>query len=287
MATHPYHYLKLLLHSKLLLDLDEFDLINTKQQGLVCLFMGMRLSSTFQPVVRMNGKVVGRKAMLCASIYEHGDGKLTPEGSFDYAFDYAMEAHRLVQFDRLVRTIHLLNYSNNFDEHEQLFLSVHPHLLTSVSDHGHTFEQILHYYSLPTSRVFIEIKESAVKDEVLLHKAVSNYRNLGYKIALEGFGTAHSGLERAINLHPDIVKLDSILIQNAENSDSVTSVLKQLIKEFQSTGIQVAIKGIETTRQLEIARKSGADLLQGSCLGRPQSSADARGQLCRGERLAA
>ncbi len=287
MAHQQYLYLKLLLKSKLLLDLDEFDLIDTKQQGLVCSFMGMRLASAFQPVVRTNGKVVGREAMLCASIYEHGDGKLTPEGSFDYAFDYAVEARRLVQFDRLVRTIHLLNHSNNFDEHELLFLNVHPHLLTSVSDHGRTFEQILHYYSLPTSRVVIEIKESAVEDETLVHKAVNNYRSLGYKIAVDGFGTMRSSLRRVLSLHPDIVKLDSILIQNAENSHNATNVLNQLVSKFHDTGVQVAIKGIETTRQLEIARKSGADLLQGSCLGRPEFSADARGQLCRNERLAA
>lgn len=287
MSPHPYYYLKLLLRSKLLLGLDEFDLINTKQQGLVCSFLGMRLASAFQPVVQTNGKVVGHEAILSTSIYDHGDGKLTPEGSFGYAFDNAVAAHKLVQFDRLVRTIHLLNHARSFTEDELLFLYVHPQLLTGVSDHGRTFEQILHYYSVPTSRVVIEIKESAVEDETLVHKAVSNYRSLGYKIAMDNFGTVHSGLEKALNLHPDIVKLDSLLIRNAENSDSTTSVLKQLIKEFQSAGIQVAIKGIETTRQLEIARKSGADLLQGSCMGRPEFSADVLRQLCRCEHLAA
>jgi EAL domain-containing protein (putative c-di-GMP-specific phosphodiesterase class I) len=217
--------------------------------------------------------------MLRASIHEHG---LTQEE----AFDHAEELRRLVQFDRLVRTIHLLNHARSFTEDELLFLNVHPHLLTSVSNHGRTFEQILHYYSVPTSRVVIEIKESAVEDETLVHKAVNNYRSLGYKIAVDGFGTMHSSLKRVLSLHPDIVKLDSMLIQNAENSHNAT-VLNQLVSTFHDTGVQVAIKGIETTRQLEIARKSGADLLQGICLGRPEFSADARGQLCRGERLAA
>lgn len=85
-----------------------------------------------------------------------------------------------MQFDRLVRTLNLLNESSSFAEHELLFLNVHPRLLTSVSDHGRTFEQILHYYSLPTSRVVIEIKESAVDDVARLTEAVSNYRSLGY-----------------------------------------------------------------------------------------------------------
>lgn len=61
MARQQHFYLKLLLKSKLLLNLDEFDLTDTKQQGVVCSFMGMRLASVFQPVVRANGKVVGRE----------------------------------------------------------------------------------------------------------------------------------------------------------------------------------------------------------------------------------
>ncbi len=281
MAHHPYIYLKLLLRNNLLLDLDEYALIDTKQRGLVCSFMGMNLSSAFQPVSRADGKVVGREAFLHAAIHEHGE--LTEEG----AFAHAVEARRLVQFDRLVRTIHLLNHGRSFPDHEKLFLNVHPRLLSSVSDHGRTFEQILHYYSVPTSRVVIEIRETAVGDDARLTEAVSNYRGLGYQIAVDDFGGAHSGLERVLKLQPDIVKLDGALIHSAAESHLAAESLRQLVVLLHGRGIQVAIEGIETPEQLEAARKSGADLLQGYQLGRPEFSADPRGQLCRGEQLAA
>lgn len=274
MAHKQYLYLKLLLLKNLQLDLDEFALANTKQQGLVCSFMGMSLSSAFQPVVCADGKVIGREALLRAST--SGIGELAP----DAAFNNAVEARRLVQFDRLVRTIHLLNHARSFSEHELLFLNVHPSLLTSVSDHGRTFEQILHYYSVPTSRVVIEIKESAVEDEVRLEEAVNNYRSLGYKIAVDGFGTAYpkpKSFDRMRNLRPDIVKLNVKL----------AGILCGLVGIFRSAGTQVIITGIETPEQLDIARNAGADLLQGYYLGYPEFSADARGQLCRDECLAA
>jgi EAL domain-containing protein (putative c-di-GMP-specific phosphodiesterase class I) len=273
MAHQPYQYLRLLLRNYLLLDLDEYSLIDTGREGLVCNFMGMRLASVFQPVLRADGKVVGREALLRASILEHGE--LTP----DAAFEEAVKANRLVQFDRLVRTIHLLNHSNNFAEHELLFLNVHPRLLTSVSDHGRTFEQILHFYSIPTSHVVIEIKESAVKDAAHLEEAVSNYRSLGYKIAVDNFGTAHSSLERMLKLQPDIVKLDGALIRASEYTPSLTGVISGLVDKFHRGGAQVAITGIENARQLEIARQLRADLLQGYYLGRPEFSADTRRQL--------
>ena len=52
MAHQPYQYLRLLLRNNLLLDLDEFDLVGTGQQGLVCNFLGMHLASAFQPRLR-------------------------------------------------------------------------------------------------------------------------------------------------------------------------------------------------------------------------------------------
>lgn len=272
--------LKRMLGINLFLDLDDHALINTRQQGLVCSFMGLRLSSVFQPIVTASGEIIGREALLRTDTKE---GSLAPQA----AFDLAVTAHKLVAFDRLVRTIHLLNHANAFDEQELIFLNVHPLLLTSVSDHGRTFEQILHYYSVPTARVVIEIQESAVQDGARLEEAVNNYRSLGYRIAVDSFGGAYSDLERVLKLAPDIVKLDGALIHAAEDSSSATSSLNQLVSRLHNAGVQVVVEGIETARQSEIARKSGADLLQGFHPGAPEFAAATRGQRYRGEPLAA
>lgn len=279
--AHQYLYLKLLLRNNLLLDLDEYALIDTKEYGLVCDFMDMKLASAFQPVLRPDGKVVGREALLRAGLLEHGE--VTPDG----AFEEAVQVNRVVQFDRLVRIIHLMNHARSFAEHELLFLNVHPRLLSSVSNHGRTFEQILHYYSVPTSRVVIEIREVANVDEAVLTDAVNNYRSLGYRIAVDNFGAEHSSLEHVLKLNPDIVKLDGALIQTTERSRSAITSFNRLVERFHSAGIQVTVEGIETATQLEIARKSGADLLQGYYLANPEFAAGVRRQLCRGEQLAA
>lgn len=76
--THQLAELKLMLRHNLFLDLDEHALMNTKQEGLVCGFFGMRLASAFQPIFRTNGEVIGREALLRASLFEHGSLTLTP-----------------------------------------------------------------------------------------------------------------------------------------------------------------------------------------------------------------
>jgi EAL domain-containing protein (putative c-di-GMP-specific phosphodiesterase class I) len=303
--AHPSQFaeLKLLLRNNVFLDLDEHTLIKTRQEGWVCSFLGMRLASVFQPIFRLNGVVHGREALLRAGIFEHGI--LIPNAAFDQAID----ENKLVLFDRLVRTLHLLNYAAVFNEQELIFLNVHPHLLTNVNDHGRVFEQILHHHSVPTSRVVIEIKESAVADETRLTEAVKNYRSLGYQIAVDDFGATQSSIERILNPHrrydrlvtnngyaeldrvlalqPDIVKLDGAVIRAAEQTPGASSVIYGLVNIFHSIGAQVVIEGIETARQLEIARNTGADLLQGYQLGRPAFAKQTLTSQVKNERLVA
>jgi EAL domain-containing protein (putative c-di-GMP-specific phosphodiesterase class I) len=238
----------------------------------------MELASVFQPVFRADGKLLGREALLRVSRLEYGEQ--TPQS----AFDEAVEENRVVQFDRLVRIIHLMNHARSFAEHELLFLKVHPHLLSSVGDHGRIFERILHFYSVPTSRVVIEVRET--EDEAVLTDAIDNYRGLGYRVAVDGFGEANSNLECVLRLKPDIVKLDKELLHTAARSRNAAVSLKQLVARFHRAGIKVDLQGIETRGQLENARQSGADLLQGYYLAPPGLTA-VPGVFCRNEPLAA
>lgn len=287
--------LKRMVGINLFLELDPHALTNTQQHGLVCNFLGLNLSSAFQPVIKADGEIVGREVLLRA-VTSQGD-TLSPH----VAFDHAIAAHKLVSFDRLVRTIHFLNHANTFDGHELIFLNVHPQLVTSVSNHGRTFEEILHYYSVPTSRVVIEIQESAVKDDVRLEEAVNNYRKLGYQIAVDNFGSGHGSLgslfhpkpghnklssiqglpwlNRVLNLRPDFVKLDGAVMRQAESASQALLVLHRLVNLFHGIGAKVVVQHIETNEQLKIARSAGADLMQGNYLGQPEFVAEARGAL--------
>lgn len=287
----------------LFLELDQHALTNTPQHGLVCDFLGLNLSSAFQPIIKTDGEIAGREVLLRVASSQ-GD-MLSPH----IAFDHAIAANKLVPFDRLVRTIHFLNHANTFDGHELIFLNVHHQLVTSVSNHGRTFEEILHYYSVPTSRVVIEIQEAAVKDDLRLEQAVNNYRHHGYLIAVDNFGAGHGSLDslfhpnpghnklnsiqglpwlnRVLNLRPDFVKLDGAVIRQAERSPQAALVLQRLVNVFHSIGAQVVVQHIETQAQHDLALNAKADLMQGHYFGHPETISTARGSLCRQERLAA
>lgn len=264
----PYNIdtLKAELHEALYLDLDEFGL-EEEDGELVSKFIGLQLRSVFQPIHSTRlGKPLGYEALLRPSIGQ--SDPLTPA----FAFGFADNQGRLVKFDRVARTLHALNYLHLPDTKGLLFLNVHPKLLVSVNAHGQVFERILHAHSVPTHQVVIEILESAIDADKQLAEAIGNYRDRGYHIAVDDFGSKHSNIDRLWKLSPDYVKLDLSIIHEAEQSPKVRRMLPKLIEIIQELGARPVIEGIENETQHQIALDAGGTLLQGYLLGRPSSA---------------
>jgi EAL domain-containing protein (putative c-di-GMP-specific phosphodiesterase class I) len=249
------------LHGVLLLDLDEFGL-ELRGDEVVSKFIGLSLQSAFQPIVGRDRQTLGYEALLRPSI---GPEVVSPL----FAFEFADRQGRLVKLDRIARTLHMLNYINLPGYRGLLFLNVHPKLLVSVNAHGKVFERILHAHSVPTQQVVIEVLENAVEVDKQLTEATTNYRDRGYKIAIDAFGSKHSNLDRLWRISPDFIKLDIGIVHEAEANPKVRRVLAKLIEIAHELGAQAIVEGIENATQYQIALDAGAPLLQGFHLGRP------------------
>ena len=254
------------LEHVLYLNLDEFRL-EAERDEVLSRFIGLRLRSEFQPIfdtARSEG-LLGYEALLRPST---GIEAVTP----GFAFSVADSEGKLVKLDRVARTLHLLNYLTLPEQRGLLFLNVHPKLLVSVTTHGKVFEHILHQHSVPTRQVVIEINESQVDADGALLEAIDNYRDRGYRIALDDFGSQHSNLNRLWKLSPDFVKLDLTIIKQAQRDTKLRRALPKLIDVIHALGAQTIIEGIENEIQLDIALDAGAKLLQGYYLGRPAAA---------------
>lgn len=227
-------------------------------------FIGLKLKSVFQPIYDTHvNKPAGFEALLRATD-KKGERIQPPK-----AFDQAEIAGQLIKFDRVCRTLHTLNFLNMSANNGLLFLNVHPQLLVTVNSHGKVLERVLHDHSIATTRVVIEINESAVRQEDLLEYAIRNYRERGYRIAIDDFGREHSNLERLWRLFPDYVKFDGSIVQQAESNARLRKILPKLVEIVRDLGAQPIVEGIETEVQRELALNAGANLLQGYLIGRP------------------
>ena len=259
--------LKQELKRTLQLDLEDYGLTEESSGEYKSEYIGVQLNSAFQPIYNSAaGELLGHEAILKPFL-----GKeliSTPE----FAFSYAEKAGKLVQFDRVSRALHVLNFRQIYDENGLLFLSVHPQLLISVNEHGKIFERILHAHSVPTNRVVIQIEEGLVEQDKQLAEAIENYRERGYLIAIDNFGNKKSHIDRLWQFSPNFVKLDPTIIKKAEENDQLKNILPGLIKMIRDIGGEAIVTGIEKQKQLEIAIETGATLLQGPFLGEAVSA---------------
>lgn len=263
-AAAHVEQLRLQLKEKLLLDLDDYGLVEQSTGEFNSTFLGVQLNTAFQPIYDSEeGDLYGHEALLRPSL--GGELASTPE----FAFTYAEQASKLVEFDRVSRTLHVLNFRQIYAENGLLFLNVHPKLLISVNEHGKVFEGILHANSVPTNRIVIEIQEGLVEQDKQLAEAIDNYRERGYQIAIDRFGSKKSHIDRLWKFSPDFVKLDLQLIQNAESNERVRKLLPGLVKMIRDLGAKPVITGIETQAQLDIAIETGSTLFQGFFLAKP------------------
>ncbi|MDD2933869.1 MAG: EAL domain-containing protein [Methylotenera sp.] len=270
-SANHVEQLRLQLKEVLQLDLDDYGLVEQSTGEFNSTFLGVQLNSAFQPIYDIQaGDLIGHEALLRPSL--GGELPSTPE----FTFTYAEQAGKLVLFDRVSRTLHVLNFRQIYAENGLLFLNVHPKLLVSVNTHGKVFERILHANSVPTGRVVIEIQEGLIDQDKQLTEAIDNYRDRGYRIAIDRFGSALSHIDRLWKFAPDFVKLDLNLIQKAEQNDRVRKLLPGLIKMIKDLGAQPIITGIETQVQLNIALEAGSNLVQGYFLAKPVTAKELR-----------
>jgi EAL domain-containing protein (putative c-di-GMP-specific phosphodiesterase class I) len=240
---------------------------NTKDRGIVVKALGLELTSAFHTIFDAKGQqVLGQEALLRASIRRKAL-------STSEVFKSAQSGDCLVEFDRLCRSLHLMNHLAGPNPRRTLFLNVYPELLMSDGgQHIDAFERILHDQGLSPADIVLEIFESTVPSEQTqqLAKAIKSYRARGYRIAIDDYGFLNSDLSRLLTLSPEIVKLDRVVINSVSKDQNAQELLYQFVQRQHEHGSLVVIEGINNATQLSLAQASGADMLQGYYLSEPR-----------------
>jgi EAL domain-containing protein (putative c-di-GMP-specific phosphodiesterase class I) len=88
------------------------------------------------------------------------------------------------------------------------------------------------------------------------------------RVAVDDTGSGFAGLQRLVDVGPEIVKLDKA-ITNEIDSDAPRRALVGAIRHFaDDMGITIVAEGIERPEQLRVLREIGVDCGQGYLLGR-------------------
>jgi diguanylate cyclase (GGDEF)-like protein/PAS domain S-box-containing protein len=135
----------------------------------------------------------------------------------------------------------------------------------------------LTYCRLPGHALCIEVSEEAVRrDPERAREALRDVRRLGVSIALDkvGAGGLSFGLPR--DLPFDVVKLDRALTTSFDRDKERRALFAATIALAKEAGLTAVAVGIETNRQLALARQLDCSVGQGFLLQGPAAAADVR-----------
>lgn len=231
-------------------------------------FGDLRLHSVFQPLLEARTLTpLAHEALLRAQ-----DGEQRPVPPLT-AFSLPKSAEDVVFFDRLCRSLHALNFARQSGGQGTLYLNISGRHLLSVGQggHGKAFEALLGHCGLQPTQIVLEILEADVDNLDHLQAAIAAYRQRGYRVAIDDFGSQHSNFDRLWRLEPDIVKLDRLLIAQAAKDSRAAKILPKLIDIIHDLGALVVCEGIETAAQHAQVLAAGTDIVQGFYYARPQA----------------
>lgn len=130
-------------------------------------------------------------------------------------------------------------------------------------------------YSINPKLVVFEIIEST---ELMIDSSIVDSINrligLGYKFAVDDFGSGYSSIELLTQIDFEIIKIDSTMVKNAYTSTKKKAILEEFIKAFKNLKYRIVIEGIETKEDFDYINTLGIGFLQGYYICEPLNFTD-------------
>lgn len=118
----------------------------------------------------------------------------------------------------------------------------------------------------------IEITESAfMENEELLKREIDRFRENGFEVWMDDFGSEYSTLNMLQDLNFDLIKIDMEFMRNFSASGKNMIIVSNIIEMARRMGISTLVEGIETEEHFRLLRKLGCQKLQGYLFSRPRS----------------
>ncbi len=149
---------------------------------------------------------------------------------------------------------------------------------------------ILAEQRFPTSRLEIEVTESALVEDIGAARAVlASLQERGITVSLDDFGTGYSSLYHLRNLKFDKLKIDRSFVQSVHRDIESAKIVDAVLGLARSLGLPVVAEGIEDGAVMAHLVERGCEYGQGYLFSKAVGAEEARRMLVEGrmERAAA
>ena len=219
----------------------------------------------YQPVVRsLSNQVCGMEAL--ARWDDPHKGLLQP-GAFIPALE---DAHLIWKLDLcVIKKVIQQIAQRDRQGIPEIPVSINLSRMDFIScDIINEIETFVKQYDIPRRMLHIEVTESIMTSkENVIFNTLQAFRNAGYEIWMDDFGSGYSTLNLLKDYSFDVLKLDMVFLRH--DTSRSRDIIASVIRMDKSIGIRSLAEGVETKEQAEFLKKCGCEKMQGYYFGKP------------------
>lgn len=252
-----------------------------KDQQLVKLMRADSIQTAFQPILSLQEcETLGFEVLNrpdCTPLFP----------STEKFYDYVGKSGKVFLVEGFLRNISLQRYAEQLEQEYSfreglIFVNIQPQVLADPSYRSGTTLDLLAKYGLSPEQIVLELTEKeAVTDYVQFEKVIANYRQQGFRIAVDDAGTGYNSLKTILSLKPEFIKLDKSIVRDIQDQTAQQHLVEILLEFAAHSKTNVIAEGIESFSEMKFLKEMGVQFGQGYALGRPEAYLD-RGVLPTG-----
>lgn len=143
-------------------------------------------------------------------------------------------------------------------------------------------EKTLRDYQLPRELFDIEITESVfTQNKDFLLKKVNQFREAGYSLWMDDFGSHYSSLTFLNDFELDLLKFDMAFLRSFTKTSK--EIMRSSAAMAKHLGMKTLAEGVETPEQIAFCKEIGIDFLQGFYYSQPRPFAQLEARFVKEE----
>lgn len=222
--------------------------------------LGFDFVMAFQPIVDMAARRVWGYEALVRGADGEGAGWVLDQVTTEnrYRFDQACRVKAITGAGELFR-----------DPHLRLSINFMPNAVYEPAACIRTSLMAAEKVGFARERISFEFTENERLDVAHMNRIIAEYRRLGFKVALDDFGSGYNGLGLLADFHPDTIKIDMNLVRGIDTSPTRQVIVAGILGIARQLDIKVMAEGIETEAELAVLQAAGITLFQGYLFAKP------------------
>ncbi|GAA4494659.1 two-component system response regulator [Pseudaeromonas paramecii] len=127
---------------------------------------------------------------------------------------------------------------------------------------------------IPPHLVELELTESMLMQDVQQAAAkLHRLKALGFRIAVDDFGTGFSSLNYLRHFPIDVLKIDQSFVRELLEDQAALAIIDSIIALAGALGMNTVAEGVETQGQRELLQRHGCRTIQGYLIAKPMPAA--------------